>query len=307
MSHTGTGSVADDYVWSSWRRGFWLYWQHPLIHAGRYLGFMTRRFIPGRVVQFTDGTGNRFVSMKNNFTAMAVAVLGERDPDVMRFLRSWLRPGGVALDVGANIGTYAIPLARLVGARGRVIAFEPNRPTRACLRHNVRLNQLNNILVVSSAVGAVSGQQGLVVTAGNAGEVHLAPRDADHGRTDVRVTTLDEEMSRLGIPAVDYIKLDIEGYELAALRGGDAHSARESTPRDSNRDRAGPSPALRIHARGSCRIFRRPRLPSLRMQRRGDHAGGRSSGGAPRIGLVLGPLAGHFRAIVSQVRLSTTR
>lgn len=219
MSHTATGPVADDYVWSSWRRGFWLYWQHPLIHAGRYLGFMTRRFIPGRVVQFTDGTGNRFVSMKNNFTAMAVAVLGERDPDVMRFLRSWLRPGGVALDVGANIGTYAIPLARLVGARGRVIAFEPNRPTRACLRHNVRLNQLNNVLVVSSAVGAVSGQQGLVVTAGNAGEVHLAPRDADHGRTDVRVTTLDEEMSRLGIPAVDYIKLDIEGYELAALRG----------------------------------------------------------------------------------------
>jgi len=219
MSHTATGPVADDYVWSSWRRGFWLYWQHPFIHAGRYLGFMTRRFIPGRVVQFTDGTGNRFVSMKNNFTAMAVAVLGERDPDVMRFLRSWLRPGGVTLDVGANIGTYAIPLARLVGPGGRVIAFEPNRPTRACLRHNVRLNQANNVLVVSSAVGAVSGRQGLVVTADNAGEVHLAPRDADHGRADVRVTTLDEEMSRLGIPAVDYIKLDIEGYELAALRG----------------------------------------------------------------------------------------
>lgn len=219
MSQTATGPVGDDYVWSSWRRGFALYLQHPFIHAGRYFGFMARRFFPGRVVRFTDGTGNRFVSMKNNFTAMAVAVLGERDPDVMRFLRSWLRAGGVALDVGANIGTYAIPLARIVGPDGRVIAFEPNRPTRACLRHNVRLNRARNVVVIPSAVGEISGRQALVVTADNAGEVHLAPGNADRGMADVRVTTLDEETSRLGIRAVDFIKLDIEGYELAALRG----------------------------------------------------------------------------------------
>lgn len=219
MSETAPVSMVDDYARSSWRRGFDLYRQHPFIHAGRYFGFMARRLWPGRAVRFTDGTGNRFVSMKNNFTAMAVAVLGERDPDVMLFLRRWLQPGSVALDVGANVGTYSIPLARIVGARGRVVAFEPNRPTRACLRHNLRLNSIRNVTVVPCAVGETAGRQGLVVTEKNAGEVHLAPAGSAEGREGVRVTTLDQEVKRLRLPAVDYIKLDIEGYELAALRG----------------------------------------------------------------------------------------
>lgn len=219
MSAGATNPVCEDYTWSSWRRGFALYSQHPFVHAGRYFGFMARRLFSGRTVRFRDGSGNRFVSMRHNFTALAVAVLGERDPDVMRFLRQWLRPGSVVLDVGANVGTYAIPLARIVGPAGRVIAFEPNRPTRACLRHNLRLNRVANAVVVPCAVGARTGRQALVVTGANAGEVHLAPGATDRETIPVRVTTLDTEAARLGITTVDYIKLDIEGYELAALHG----------------------------------------------------------------------------------------
>ena len=204
---------------AAWRRGLDLYLEHPVANAGRWFHYMGRRIWPGRALRFTDADGNRYMSMKNNFTAFAVAVLGARDPNVARFLRSWVRPGFVACDIGANIGTYTVPLSRLVGPTGRVVAFEPNRPTFACLRHNVRQNGLNNVIALRAAAGPHPGRAALVVTDTNYGEVHLAPGDHVENQASVTVTTVDAEISRLGLERVDFIKLDVEGFELAALRG----------------------------------------------------------------------------------------
>jgi FkbM family methyltransferase len=229
MTSSASGSLSA-YTRESWRRGLDLYLEHPFVHAGRWFRYMSRRVWPGRVLRFTDGRGNRYVSMKNNFTSFAVAVLGERDPDVMRFLRRWVRPGFVACDIGANIGTYTVPLSRLVGPAGRVISFEPNRPTCACLRQNIRQNRLGNVTILRAAAGPEAGVADLVVTANNFGEVHLAPaapaavggtrgRASASGTARVAVTTVDAEVARLGLKRVDFIKIDVEGFELAALRG----------------------------------------------------------------------------------------
>ncbi len=227
-------TALSDYTRESWRRGLDLYLEHPFVHAGRWFRYMSRRVWPGRVLRFTDGRGNRYVSMKNNFTSFAVAVLGERDPNVMRFLRRWVRPGFVACDIGANIGTYTVPLSRLVGPTGHVVAFEPNRPTFACLRQNIRQNRLGNVTILRAAAGPESGVADLVVTANNFGEVHLAPVASAHSRgpagdahsgaaaagtARVAVTTVDAEIARLRLKRVDFIKIDVEGFELAALRG----------------------------------------------------------------------------------------
>jgi FkbM family methyltransferase len=227
MTSSASGSLSA-YTRESWRRGLDLYLEHPFVHGGRWFRYMSRRVWPGRVLRFTDGRGNRYVSMKNNFTSFAVAVLGERDPNVMRFLRRWVRPGFVACDIGANIGTYTVPLARLVGPTGHVVSFEPNRPTFACLRQNIRQNRLGNVTLVRAAAGPESGVADLVVTANNFGEVHLAPAPSaasprnPTAATDtarVSVTTVDTEVARLGLKRVDFIKIDVEGFELAALRG----------------------------------------------------------------------------------------
>lgn len=218
MSTTSSAATLGDYTRASWRRGLALYLEHPFVHAGRWFNYMSRRVWPGRVLRFTDAHGNRYLSMKNNFTSFAVAVLGQRDPDVMRFLRRWVRPGFVACDIGANIGTYTVPLARLVGPSGHVVAFEPNRPTRACLRQNIRQNRLANVTLLRAAAGPEVGVAGLVVTADNFGEVHLAPPGGAETSL-VPVTTVDAEVARLRLHRVDFIKIDVEGFELAALRG----------------------------------------------------------------------------------------
>ncbi len=213
---------------SAWRRGFDLYLEHPVANAGRWFHYLARRIWPGRALRFTDADGNRYMSMKNNFTALAVAVLGDRDPNVARFLRRWVRPGFVAFDIGANIGTYTVPLSRLVGPTGRVVAFEPNRPTFACLRHNVRQNRLANVVALRAAAGPHPGRAALVVTDANYGEVHLAPGVPAADQPGVTVTTVDTEVARLGLERVDFIKLDVEGFELAALRGARDTLARTS-------------------------------------------------------------------------------
>jgi FkbM family methyltransferase len=233
MTPTASASLSD-YTRDSWRRGLDLYLEHPFVHAGRWFRYMSRRVWPGRVLRFTDGRGNRYVSMKNNFTSFAVAVLGERDPNVMRFLRNWVKPGFVVCDIGANIGTYTVPLSRLVGPTGHVVSFEPNRPTCACLRQNIRQNRLGNVTILRAAAGPEVGVADLVVTANNFGEVHLAPATSGdsrgwvdgagpgepmNGLARVAVTTVDAEVARLGLTRVDFIKIDVEGFELAALRG----------------------------------------------------------------------------------------
>ncbi len=219
MSNAPTYTL-EDYTRSSWRRGFSLYLEHPFIHAGRWFRYASRRLWPGRALRFTDGDGNRYVSMKNNFTSFAVAVLGQRDPEVMTFLRGWIRPGFVVCDIGANVGTYTVPLARLVGPSGRVVAFEPNRTTCACLSQNVRQNRLGNVRIVRAAAGDRASHARLIVTPDNLGETHLASPDDGSARGErVEVTTLDAEVSKLRLPRVDFIKIDVEGFELTALRG----------------------------------------------------------------------------------------
>ena len=214
---TAPGSFFQSYTWASWRRGFELYWEHPWRHAGRWLAFMGRRGVGRRLVRLRDAAGHQMISPRHNFTAMAVAVLGERDPDIMRLLRRWVTAGDTVFDVGANIGTYTLPLARLVGDAGRVVAFEPNRPTRACLRANVRAAGFLQVAVIAAAAWPEVGRVSLVAPNDNPGEVHVS-RDEGGG---VVMTTLDETAARLRVAEARYVKLDIEGFELEALRGAE--------------------------------------------------------------------------------------
>ena len=148
-----------------------------------------------------------------------------------RYLSSRVRAGTTAIDVGANIGLFTVPLARAVGSRGRVIAIEPDAENLARLEANLRLNRLANVLVERVAAGDRDGEA----------ELHLANDPAFHstavvydgrgiGRAlRVPVTRLDTIWMRLGRPAVSVIKIDVEGGEAAVLRGAEA-LLRETRP-----------------------------------------------------------------------------
>ncbi len=130
--------------------------------------------------------------------------------------RAAAAPGGTVLDVGANVGAYALLFGAWVRPAGRVYAFEPSPGAYEGLRRHVELNGLMD--VVRPVRAAVADREGTAALAGadQQGTSRLAhPRE---GGTMVETTTIDGFCAREGIlPTL--IKIDVEGWELEALRG----------------------------------------------------------------------------------------
>jgi FkbM family methyltransferase len=131
------------------------------------------------------------------------------------------RPGDTIIEVGANTGSETVEFAKIVGQRGRVIAFEPLPELAAALRQNVRINGYGQVATIEAAVpdfnGSVCIQDG---DAGNSGQGHIASDGVP-----VPATTLDVLIPELG--RASFISIDVEGHEVAVLRGAREYIQRE--------------------------------------------------------------------------------
>lgn len=148
------------------------------------------------------------------------------NPAEYQAFRRTVHVGGVALDIGANVGAYALALGRWVGASGTVFAFEPAPAAYEGLSRHVRLNGLQGVVhPVQAAVADRPGQATLILS-GTSGESRLAcSGERDASLLTVRTITVDEFCAAERI-APDFIKIDVEGWELAALRGA-RHTIRD--------------------------------------------------------------------------------
>jgi FkbM family methyltransferase len=144
-------------------------------------------------------------------------------------------PGGICLDIGASYGTYTVPLARLVSPGGWVHAVEPRPRSRLLLRAARRLLTPGNVTVHDVALSDADGPAELVTPRRRWG-VPVPGRSylrGPSGGTDhheygggesvspVNLTSLDSFVGRLSLPRLDLVKIDVEGSELAVLRGGE--------------------------------------------------------------------------------------
>jgi FkbM family methyltransferase len=118
-----------------------------------------------------------------------------------------LRPGMHAVDVGANIGYYMLLLAQGVGAGGRISCFEPDPENLIELERNVRLNALSNVRITPAAVGAEDAAVKL--------RRGINSAVAADGEIEAVMVRLDSAASR----PVDFLKIDVEGYEGHVLAG----------------------------------------------------------------------------------------
>ncbi len=122
--------------------------------------------------------------------------------------------GAVVFDIGANVGYYSLLAAVLVGAGGKVYAFEPLPRNIDFLRKHIALNQLKNIEVIEAAVSAQTGKSSFDLGASSA-MGHIS----NSGEIEVRLVSLDDMLEQGTLHQPDYMKVDVEGAEFEVLKG----------------------------------------------------------------------------------------
>ncbi|MBB2754713.1 UNVERIFIED_ORG: FkbM family methyltransferase [Rhizobium aethiopicum] len=167
----------------------------------------------------------------------AIYLLGGFEVRTLDRYRELIGDGDIVLDIGANVGSHTLPLAQLVGVAGRVISFEPTAHAFAKQKANISLNptlaqriDAHQMMLMASAAEAMPE----AVYSSWPLEVAEDLHSEHHGRLmstqGARLGTLDETLRDLGVGKVDFIKLDVDGNELAVLLGA-AVTLKEFQPR----------------------------------------------------------------------------
>ena len=140
--------------------------------------------------------------------------LGLYEYEKQQLIARQVRPGTIFYDVGANVGFYSLQASELVGS-GRVFAFEPAPRNLSYLEKHLELNHAANVEVLAIAISDQNGTSSFE-TEESGFMVHLS----GEGSIAVPTATLDSLVEEGIVLPPDCVKMDIEGAELLALRGG---------------------------------------------------------------------------------------
>lgn len=175
--------------------------------------------------------GHRWLLNPSDFVQTEFFWLGQRDGWDIQHAKRLVRPGDVIFDVGANFGHYAVTLADAAQRKCEVHAFEPFPPNTKRLRTNIRLNGMENIIQVhpvglSDAVGVGK----MMTRADNSGAATLAvTEEGAVAAQGIALTTMDAFCEEHRLAKLDFVKIDVEGFEERLLAGATA-SLRRWTP-----------------------------------------------------------------------------
>ena len=144
---------------------------------------------------------------------------------------AFLGPGAVAIDIGANLGEWTVPLARAVGAGGQVLACEPAPRAAKALEATLGANALRQAEVVRCAVGDHDGSAEFTMpvvtsTRTDTGTARIGAAGPGHQALSVPLSSLDSLAARRGLRRVDLIKIDVEGHEKQVLDGAETTLSR---------------------------------------------------------------------------------
>ncbi len=175
------------------------------------------RWIRRRIrAEFVEIDGSRYYV--DDFDSLNLTILGRYEPIESALLERVVKPGCVAVDLGANIGFHTVRMARRAGPAGRVYAFEPDPVNFALLKRNLESNGFAHATPEQRAISNKKGVLTLYRCASDPMDHRTHPGDGDRAGIDVEATSLDDYFRDRGT-RVDFIKMDVQGAEIKALNG----------------------------------------------------------------------------------------
>ncbi len=135
-----------------------------------------------------------------------------------------IKEGHTVIDAGAHIGLFTVRAAKIVGNEGKVIAIEPEKDNLAFLKRNIEANEIKNVLIVPKGLWGERGLRKLYLNIDDNAAHTLTGTQFTNIEyaskfEDIEVDTLDNILKELRVSKVDFIKMDIEGAEIEALKG----------------------------------------------------------------------------------------
>lgn len=174
------------------------------------------RYIKRRIYDY-----DLYLDVNDPGISRTLLLFGKREIEHKIILNKVLQPGMTVLDIGANIGYYAIMEAKVVGVTGKVIAIEPSPKNIHLLKRNLSLNQCHHVKVMPGAVSDRGGQREFYLSSASNLHTFHNQGSAIHQLTGetIIVTTYSvmEVMADHGKP--DLIRMDVEGHEVEIING----------------------------------------------------------------------------------------
>jgi FkbM family methyltransferase len=206
---------------------------------------LARRYREGSVVTIRTGLAKGALWRRHHRYVNGYWI-GHYELEIQDALRRELKPGDTFYDVGANAGFFTLVASRLVGPTGKCVAFDPSPDNIASIREQIELNDLqSHCTAVQQAVAGDEGEADFAFATPGSPQGHLGGSKQGEATIRVQLTTLDAAAKWHGMPS--FVKVDIEGAEVDALRGAPGVIA------------AGPTWLIELHgpnaAQGVARIL----------------------------------------------------
>lgn len=166
--------------------------------------------------------GTFLINEKDTWIGRSLDVYGDWSQLEIELIAHFINEGDIVADVGANIGSFTVPMAKMVGPSGRLVAFEPQRVLSHLLNANIALNELFNAGVFNAAVGdsdsPIEVPDVIYSDPANYGAIGLLDPWAARGVITSLVPQLQLD-NVFGEQCPSFIKIDVEGMELRVLSG----------------------------------------------------------------------------------------
>lgn len=154
---------------------------------------------------------------KNGGVDGSIFLKGVFEPEYLELFKNNLDTGNTFIDIGANIGHHSLFASKVVGDNGKVIAFEPLKDIYNQFQESINKNNFKNITLYNKGCGSKEEILTIYSTNKNIGgsSVIPSPDKRENGKIEIIVpdNILENEKR------VDFIKIDVEGYELEVLKG----------------------------------------------------------------------------------------
>jgi FkbM family methyltransferase len=178
--------------------------------------FQRKRYIKSKIYDYA-----MYLDVQDPGISRTLLLFGKREIEHKIMLNKVLQPGMTVLDIGANIGYYAIMEAKLVGTTGRIIAVEPSPNNIQLLKRNLELNNYGNIKVIQGAISDRAGEREFHLSSSSNLHTFHNHGSAAHQLTGetivVNTYSVTDVMSGMGKP--DLIRMDVEGHEVEVIDG----------------------------------------------------------------------------------------